>query len=176
MTKRRIERLGVREGYDRWSETYDATPNPVIALDETVVFEPVACVNSAWLASDAPARSFDPFARRIALDKRTRFTPVMKFVRSAAGYDVHRMTYRGAMVDGRGPSLQIDSPRSPRATSGTSARRSSSSWTDRRQPHPCDRQQGVLPRTDTAQASDHNGIARRSSTDGRSRVRSNIPT
>jgi hypothetical protein len=31
MTKRRIERLGVREGYDRWSETYDATPNPVIA-------------------------------------------------------------------------------------------------------------------------------------------------
>src|SRR6267143_5950898 len=34
------------------------------------------------------------------------------------------------------PSLQVDSPRSPRATSGTSARRSSSSWTDRRQPHP----------------------------------------
>jgi SAM-dependent methyltransferase len=23
----------VREGYDRWSETYDATPNPVVALD-----------------------------------------------------------------------------------------------------------------------------------------------
>jgi hypothetical protein len=95
MTKRRIERLGVREGYDRWSETYDATPNPLVALDETVVFEPVGCVSSAWLASDAPARSFDPFARRIALDERTRFTPVMKFVRSAAGYDVHRMTYRG---------------------------------------------------------------------------------
>ena len=73
----------------------DATPNPLVALDETVVFEPVGCVSSAWLASDAPARSFDPFARRIALDELTRFTPVMKFVRSAAGYDVHRMTYRG---------------------------------------------------------------------------------
>ena len=32
MTKR-VERPGVREGYDRWSETYDATPNPIVALD-----------------------------------------------------------------------------------------------------------------------------------------------
>ena len=67
MTKRRIERLGVREGYYRWSETYDAPPNPVVALDEIVIFEPVGGGRSAWLASDAPARSFDPFARRIAL-------------------------------------------------------------------------------------------------------------
>jgi SAM-dependent methyltransferase len=29
----RRERPGVREGYDRWSETYDATPNPLVALD-----------------------------------------------------------------------------------------------------------------------------------------------
>ena len=63
MKKRRIERLGVREGYDRWSETYDATPNPVVALDEIVVFEPVGCVSSAWLASDAPTRSFDPVSK-----------------------------------------------------------------------------------------------------------------
>lgn len=31
--RKRVERPGVREGYDRWSETYDATPNPVVALD-----------------------------------------------------------------------------------------------------------------------------------------------
>ena len=33
---KRIERPGVREGYDRWSETYDATPNPLVALDRRV--------------------------------------------------------------------------------------------------------------------------------------------
>ncbi|HKE02277.1 MAG TPA: class I SAM-dependent methyltransferase [Planctomycetota bacterium] len=32
MTKR-VERPAVRSGYDTWSETYDATPNPVVALD-----------------------------------------------------------------------------------------------------------------------------------------------
>ena len=31
--KRRVERPGVREGYDKWSDTYDATLNPVVALD-----------------------------------------------------------------------------------------------------------------------------------------------
>jgi SAM-dependent methyltransferase len=31
--KKRVERPGVREGYDRWSVTYDTTPNPVVALD-----------------------------------------------------------------------------------------------------------------------------------------------
>lgn len=31
--RKRVERLGVRAGYDRWAETYDATPNPVVALD-----------------------------------------------------------------------------------------------------------------------------------------------
>jgi SAM-dependent methyltransferase len=30
---KRVERPGVREGYDRWSETYDRTPNPLISLD-----------------------------------------------------------------------------------------------------------------------------------------------
>jgi SAM-dependent methyltransferase len=28
-----VERPGVREGYDRWAKTYDATTNPVVALD-----------------------------------------------------------------------------------------------------------------------------------------------
>jgi SAM-dependent methyltransferase len=30
---KRVERPGVRDGYDRWSASYDATPNPVVALD-----------------------------------------------------------------------------------------------------------------------------------------------
>ncbi len=30
---KRVERPGVREGYDRWSRTYDSTPNPLVALD-----------------------------------------------------------------------------------------------------------------------------------------------
>ena len=30
---KRISRPGVREGYDRWSESYDATPNPLVSLD-----------------------------------------------------------------------------------------------------------------------------------------------
>ena len=30
---RRIERPGVRAGYDRWAQSYDTTPNPVVALD-----------------------------------------------------------------------------------------------------------------------------------------------
>jgi SAM-dependent methyltransferase len=33
MRGRRVERPGVREGYDRWAETYDATANPVVSLD-----------------------------------------------------------------------------------------------------------------------------------------------
>lgn len=31
---RRIERVGPREGYDRWAGTYDATDNPVVAMDQ----------------------------------------------------------------------------------------------------------------------------------------------
>ena len=30
---KRVARPGVREGYDCWSETYDATPNPIVSLD-----------------------------------------------------------------------------------------------------------------------------------------------
>jgi len=29
-----VRRVGVREGYDLWAAAYDATPNPVVALDE----------------------------------------------------------------------------------------------------------------------------------------------
>lgn len=30
---KRVQRLGVREGYDTWAATYDAHPNPLVALD-----------------------------------------------------------------------------------------------------------------------------------------------
>lgn len=30
---KKIQRVNVREGYDLWSESYDATPNPVVAMD-----------------------------------------------------------------------------------------------------------------------------------------------
>jgi len=39
---RRIERPGVRAGYDRWSTSYDATPNPVVALDRRYTFSALA--------------------------------------------------------------------------------------------------------------------------------------
>src|SRR6266498_1552672 len=30
---KKVDRPSVRDGYDLWSETYDATPNPLVALD-----------------------------------------------------------------------------------------------------------------------------------------------
>ena len=30
---KRIERVSARQGYDLWSDTYDSTPNPVVAMD-----------------------------------------------------------------------------------------------------------------------------------------------
>jgi len=35
---KRLERPGVRRGYDLWASTYDATPNPVVALDRKHTF------------------------------------------------------------------------------------------------------------------------------------------
>ena len=32
-TDKTIKRVSAREGYDLWSETYDSTPNPVVAMD-----------------------------------------------------------------------------------------------------------------------------------------------
>jgi SAM-dependent methyltransferase len=34
--RKRVERPTVRDGYDRWAESYDTTPNPVVALDRRV--------------------------------------------------------------------------------------------------------------------------------------------
>ena len=33
MVEKKIERVAAREGYDLWSETYDSTSNPVVAMD-----------------------------------------------------------------------------------------------------------------------------------------------
>jgi SAM-dependent methyltransferase len=71
---KRVEHPGVREGYDCWSETYDATPNPLVALDRRVTLaalEPRAgervldagCGTGAHLATLCRARS-----RAVGLD------------------------------------------------------------------------------------------------------------
>lgn len=36
--RKRIEHPGVADGYDRWAPTYDATPNPLVALDRRHTF------------------------------------------------------------------------------------------------------------------------------------------
>jgi SAM-dependent methyltransferase len=46
---RRVERPGVREGYDRWSETYDATPNPLVALDRRFTLAAVNPRPGEWV-------------------------------------------------------------------------------------------------------------------------------
>ncbi len=73
MTKR-VERPGVREGYDRWAGSYDQTPNPLVALDRRhtlAALEPRAgesvldagCGTGAHLASVSASR-----ARAFGLD------------------------------------------------------------------------------------------------------------
>jgi len=46
---RRVERPGVREGYDRWSETYDATPNPLVALDRRITLDALNPRADEWV-------------------------------------------------------------------------------------------------------------------------------
>jgi SAM-dependent methyltransferase len=72
--KRRVERPGVRAGYDLWSEAYDATPNPLVALDRRVTLAALGprpgervldagCGTGAHLAALCLARS-----RAVGLD------------------------------------------------------------------------------------------------------------
>src|SRR5512132_4151287 len=39
MPAKKIKRVTAREGYDLWSETYDSTPNPVVAMDSRHTIE-----------------------------------------------------------------------------------------------------------------------------------------
>jgi SAM-dependent methyltransferase len=65
---KRVERPSVREGYDRWSQTYDSTSNPIVALDRRFtlgVLGPrtgervldAGCGTGVYLTSLAAARS-----------------------------------------------------------------------------------------------------------------------
>jgi SAM-dependent methyltransferase len=45
----RIERPGVRAGYDRWSETYDVTPNPLVALDRRLTLSALDPRPGEWV-------------------------------------------------------------------------------------------------------------------------------
>jgi ubiquinone/menaquinone biosynthesis C-methylase UbiE len=40
--EKKIERVGAREGYDLWSDTYDTTPNPVVEMDSRHTLEMLA--------------------------------------------------------------------------------------------------------------------------------------
>jgi SAM-dependent methyltransferase len=42
MSPKKIERVSARQGYDIWSETYDHTPNPVVAMDARHTIEMLA--------------------------------------------------------------------------------------------------------------------------------------
>jgi SAM-dependent methyltransferase len=42
MTAKKIERVGAQRGYDLWSEAYDSTPNPVVAMDSRHTIELLA--------------------------------------------------------------------------------------------------------------------------------------
>src|SRR5262245_8024884 len=88
---RKVERPGVREGYDRWSETYDATPNPLVALDRRVTLGAVnprpgewvldaGCGTGAHLAALSLARS-----RAVGLDFSRGMLRVARRVAPTAG-------------------------------------------------------------------------------------------
>jgi hypothetical protein len=70
-----------------------------VVKGEIVVFEPVGGLTPELIASGdlagrlgIPLRLFRP---RPDIEKRIRYTPVMKFVPADPGYAVHSMTYRG---------------------------------------------------------------------------------
>lgn len=49
MDEKRIERVGARKGYDLWSETYDSTPNPVVAMDSRHTVDLLAAHNGEMI-------------------------------------------------------------------------------------------------------------------------------
>jgi SAM-dependent methyltransferase len=86
---RRVSRPGVRQGYDLWAATYDATANPLVALDRRVTLTTLnpqsgewvldaGCGTGAHLAAIHRARSravgldFSPGMLRVARRKAPR--------------------------------------------------------------------------------------------------------
>jgi SAM-dependent methyltransferase len=45
----RVERPGVRDGYDRWSESYDATANPLVSLDRRYTLDALDPRPGEWV-------------------------------------------------------------------------------------------------------------------------------
>lgn len=89
--KKRVERPDVQEGYDLWSETYDATPNPLVALDRRVtpkILDPrpgewvldAGCGTGFHLATLCQARS-----RAVGLDISKGMLRVARGTAPAAG-------------------------------------------------------------------------------------------
>lgn len=70
-----------------------------IVKGEIVIFEPVGGLTLELIASgDLASRFGIPlglFRSRPDIEKRIRYTPVLKFVPGDHGYTAHRMTYRG---------------------------------------------------------------------------------
>lgn len=46
---KRVKRPGVRQGYDLWADTYDATPNPLVALDRRVTLKTLNPRRGEWV-------------------------------------------------------------------------------------------------------------------------------
>lgn len=71
---KRAERPGVRDGYDRWATTYDATPNPLVALDRKVTFMTLAprpgerILDAGCGTGDHLSRLCDARSRPLGLD------------------------------------------------------------------------------------------------------------
>jgi SAM-dependent methyltransferase len=46
---KRVKRPGIRKGYDLWAETYDMTPNPLVALDRRVTLGMLNPRSGEWV-------------------------------------------------------------------------------------------------------------------------------
>lgn len=46
---KRVKRPGVRTGYDLWADTYDLTPNPLVALDRRVTLRALNPRSGEWV-------------------------------------------------------------------------------------------------------------------------------
>ncbi len=49
LVKKRVSRPGVRVGYDRWAQSYDHTPNPLIALDRRYTLGHLSPRHGEWI-------------------------------------------------------------------------------------------------------------------------------
>ncbi|MCI0698169.1 methyltransferase domain-containing protein [candidate division KSB1 bacterium] len=62
---KKVRRVGAREGYDRWSATYDKTPNPVVSMDERCTLIALAPKSNERIldAGCGTGRHFSPLRR-----------------------------------------------------------------------------------------------------------------